>query len=104
MVGGSPLAERSALSFPVSPLLCHIIRLHTHQRVCSSSSSSSVGLTVSLGLSDLHAPTVHLDNLGSEGLDSSQDQLLMLQGGDAKTQHIPAQTEIKGLKMEKKES
>lgn len=43
---------------------------------------------------------MHLDNLGSEGLDGSQDQLLVLQGRDAKTQHIPVQTQIKGFQVD----
>lgn len=66
----------------------------THQRVCSSSPRLTPP-------SDLHAAAVHLDNLGSEGLDGSQDQLLVLQGRDAKTQHIPVQTQIKGFQVDK---
>lgn len=99
MIGGVPLAERSALSFPLSPLLCHIVRLHTP--ACLQQQQRRTQRLPRL--SDLHATAVHLDHLGSEGLDSSQDQLLVLQGGDAQTQHIPVQREIKGKwkKMEK---
>lgn len=39
--------------------------------------------------SDLNPTAVHLDDLRSEGLDGSQDQLLVLQGRDSKAQHIP---------------
>lgn len=38
--------------------------------------------------SDLNAAAVHLDDLGSEGLDGGQDQLLVFQGRDSKAQHI----------------
>lgn len=46
-------------------------------------------------MSDLHTAAVHLDDLGSEGLDGSQDQLLVLKGRDAKAQYISVDTEIK---------
>lgn len=46
-------------------------------------------------LSDLHTAAVHLDDLGSEGLDGGQDQLLVLKGRDAKAQYISVDTEIK---------
>lgn len=95
--GGVLLAESSALSFPLSPLLCHIVRLHTPAWLqLQKQQQQQQRRTHCLPrLSDLHAAAMHLDNLGSEGLDSSQDQLLMLQGGDAQTQHIPVQTENK---------
>lgn len=100
-VGGVPLAESSALSFPPSPPLCYTVRLHTP--ACPQQRRRRRRRTHRLPrLSNLHAPAMHLDNLGSEGLDSSQDQLLVLQGGDAQTQHISAQTESKGVKGEKK--
>ena len=44
---------------------------------------------------DLHATAVHLDDLGSEGLDGSQDQLLVLKGSDAKAQYVSVDTESK---------
>lgn len=46
-------------------------------------------------LSHLHTAAVHLDDLGSEGLDGGQDQLLVLKGRDAKAQYISVDTEIK---------
>lgn len=46
-------------------------------------------------LLDLHTAAVHLDDLGSEGLDGSQYQLLVLQGSDAKAQYISVDMEIK---------
>lgn len=39
-------------------------------------------------LLDLHTAAMHLDDLGSEGLDGSQDQFLVLEGSDAKAQYI----------------
>lgn len=46
---------------------------------------------------DLHTAAVHLDDLGSEGLDGRQDQLLVLEGSDAKAQYISAETEQQDL-------
>lgn len=40
--------------------------------------------------SDLHAAPVHLDDLSSQRLDGGQDELLMVQRGDAEAQHISA--------------
>lgn len=97
-VAGGAHSESSALSFlpsfPRSPLLGHVVRLHTPAALQRRARRLPP-------LSDLHAAAVHLDDLGSERLDGSQDQLLMLQGSDAETQHVP-ETQGKGFKKEKK--
>lgn len=43
--------------------------------------------------SDLHPPAVHLDHLRPQRLDGGQDQLLVVQGGDAQAQHVSAETQ-----------
>ncbi len=86
--GGVQLAGRSARLF-----------LHTGSALSSSPPhrpsarshcvcSSSVRQQCVDRLLDLHAAAMHLDDLGSEGLDGSQDQLLVLEGSDAKAQYI----------------
>lgn len=57
--------------------------------VCSSSSVTPVASTLPPDWSHLNSAAVHLNDLGSEGLDGGQDQLLVLQGGDSKAQHVP---------------
>lgn len=49
-------------------------------------------LRTDVRMSDLHSAAVHLDNLRSESLYGGQDLFLVLQRGDAETQHIPAET------------
>lgn len=56
---------------------------------CSSGNKGNVVVESAL---DLHTTAVHLDDLGSEGLDGSQDELLVLQGSDAQTHHISVDT------------
>lgn len=69
-------------------------RAHSLSLSLSLSLSRSPVLTLSLPL-DLHTAAVHLDDLGSEGLDGSQDQLLVLKGSDAKTQYISVEKRSK---------
>lgn len=88
---GVQLAERSArLSFSLGELSLSLSSSPPHHpsaHTCGSAAAAAV-----CGLLDLHAAAVHLDDLGSEGLDGSQDQLLVLKGSDAKTQYISVDT------------
>lgn len=61
------LKSGRALCLSLPPLLHPIIRLQQQRETRWADS-----------LLDLHAATVHLDDLGSEGLDRSQYQLLVL--------------------------
>lgn len=87
------LAERSAhlslcmeeLSLSLSPRLHPIIHLHT----CKDLQQHETRWVDRL---DLHTTPVHLDDLGSQSLDGSQYQLLVLQGSDAKAQYISVNT------------
>lgn len=89
---GVQLAERSArLSFSLGELSLSLSSSPPHHpsaHTCGSAAAAAV-----CGLLDLHAAAVHLDDLGSEGLDGSQDQLLVLKGSDAKTQYISVDTD-----------
>lgn len=44
---------------------------------------------------------MHLDDLCSEGLDGGQDQLLMLQGGDAEAQNVSEDKQRSALELHK---
>lgn len=71
----------------LSPLLHPIIHLHILHCGCAAARDWVCRLL------DLHTAAVHLDDLGSEGLNGSQYQLLVLQGSDAKAQYISMDTD-----------
>lgn len=89
--------EALSLSLSLSLFLAHLFStpvIHLHVTwVCSS----RVRLVASPCLSDLNAAAMHLDDLSSEGLDGSQDQLLVLKGRDSKAQYISVGTDERGV-------
>lgn len=89
---GVQLAEKCAhLSFTLEELFHCFSTLSSFCTYCTCGSAAAWNWMCQM--LDLHTAAVHLDDLGSEGLDGSQYQLLVLQGSDAKAQYISGDTD-----------